>query len=70
MKKIYFYYRTNWCSLCPRAGSTQMRKVNIKTKWKKEWKKKKKNYNKNKFQRNSITLAPGGPGFPSFPSGP
>ena len=51
-----------------------MRKVNIKAKWKKEGRKngskKKKNYNKNKFQRNSITLAPGGPGFPSFPSGP
>ena len=36
MKKLYFYYRTNWCNLCPRAGSTQMRKVNIKAKRKKE----------------------------------
>ena len=41
MKKLYFYYRTNWCNLCPRTGSTQMRKVNIKAKWKKEWKKEK-----------------------------
>lgn len=35
-EKIIFFYRKNWCNLCPRAGSTQMRKVNIKAKRKKE----------------------------------
>ena len=52
MKKLYFYYRTNWCNLYPRAGSTQMRKVNIKAKWKKEWKKQKE---KEKLQQKQIS---------------